>query len=184
MAGLCVLVSLDGWGIPPPWKGIPVPRAEPQTFNQLWQKYPHGQLIASGESVGLPANEVGNSEVGHLTMGVGRVIFQSLERINYAIRDETFFENQTLLKVVHRVKAQRSNLHLVGLVGSGRVHSAYNHLEALLELCKRTKLINLNIHVITDGRDSPPQEALQVISKLETSLKEAFGLGRIATVMG
>lgn len=179
-----VLVSMDGWGIAPPSQGNAVYLARPKAFDSFWSQYPHGQLIASGEAVGLPANEVGNSEVGHLTMGVGRVIYQSLERINTAIRDEVFDKNQALVQVITRVKAQGGNLHLIGLVSSGNVHASMPHLMALLKLCKRTQFGRVLIHVITDGRDAPPQEGLSVVGELDAFLKQELPEARIASVGG
>lgn len=178
-----VLISMDGWGIAPPSRGNAITLAHTPTYDFLLQKYPHTELIASGESVGLPANEVGNSEVGHLTMGVGRVIFQSLERINLAIQDESFYQNQVFLAAIAHARKYHSRLHIVGLVGSGNVHSSYRHLEALLSLCQRQDFTQVAVHAITDGRDSPPQEGFQVLTALEKRLSQQ-GWGQIATVGG
>lgn len=179
-----VFVSLDGWGIAPPSKGNAVYLAKTPNYKKLLADFPNTQVIASGESVGLPANEVGNSEVGHLTMGVGRVIYQSLERINFAVREEAFYQNRAFLDAMTYVKAKGGTLHLLGLVGSGNVHSSLNHLYALLELCKRTNCSNLLLHLITDGRDSPPQEGMQIIQEIEKKLREEIGFGRIASIAG
>lgn len=178
-----VLLSMDGWGIAPPSKGNALTAAKLPNWEHILKTYPNTSLIASGESVGLPANEVGNSEVGHLTMGVGRVIFESLLRINRSIDDETFFRNPAFLTAVDHVQQHQSTLHLMGLVGSGNVHSSVEHLNALIKLCKRLNIKSLVLHVFTDGRDAPPHDGVNVISNIEFTLKEA-GIGRIASVAG
>jgi 2,3-bisphosphoglycerate-independent phosphoglycerate mutase len=178
-----MVISLDGWGIAPDSKGNAISLARTPSMDYYWNHYPHTQLIASGESVGLPANEVGNSEVGHLTMGVGRVIFQSLERINMSIRDETFFTNQAFLAAIDHARQHNSQLHLIGMVGSGNVHSSTKHLVALLDLCQRQQFTNVVLHLFSDGRDSPPQEGVVVMQSINTDLKQR-GFGRIATVSG
>lgn len=179
-----VLISLDGWGIAPDSHGNAVTQAKTPNWDSYLSTYPNCQLIASGESVGLPANEVGNSEVGHLTMGVGRVIFESLLRINKAIEDESFFRNEAFLAAVDYVQTHQSTLHLLGLLGAGNVHSSGSHLYALLELAKRAKLPKVCLHLFTDGRDSPPHDGVNVITKLEYELKEKYPFARIATVSG
>lgn len=179
-----VFISMDGWGIAPPSRGNAVTLARTPNYTSLIKRYPNSEIIASGESVGLPANEVGNSEVGHLTMGVGRVVFQSLERINFSIREETFYQNRAFLDAITYAKAHGGAVHLLGLVGSGNVHSSLPHLMALLEICKRTNCHNVLIHVITDGRDSPPQEGMAIVKELEQNLKSIYGFGRIASIQG
>ncbi len=179
-----VLISLDGWGIAPPSHGNAITQAKIPHWNTYIANYPNSQLIASGESVGLPANEVGNSEVGHLTMGVGRVIFESLLRINKAIEDESFFRNEAFLAAVDHVITHNSKLHLLGLVGSGNVHSSTPHLYALLEFCKRNKVQNVMLHLFTDGRDAPPHDGVNVITQLEFIIKEKYSFARIASLSG
>lgn len=178
-----VLISMDGWGIAPPSHGNALTAAKLPNWESILKEYPNTSLIASGESVGLPANEVGNSEVGHLTMGVGRVIFESLLRINRSIADETFFRNPALTMAVDHVMAKNSTLHLMGLVGSGNVHSSVEHLYALLKLCKRLNVTKVVLHLFTDGRDAPPHDGVNVVSNIEYALKEA-GIGKIASVAG
>lgn len=178
-----VLISLDGWGVAPPSRGNAIYLAKTPNYDFLLQNYPHTTLIASGESVGLPANEVGNSEVGHLTMGVGRVILQSLERINLAIQDESFYQNPALLAAVQHAQQHHSRLHIMGLVGSGNVHSSYQHLEALLTLCQKQAFPNVVLHLFTDGRDAPPQDGIKVVAALEQRLAK-LGWGQIVTVAG
>jgi len=135
-----VLLVLDGFGLAPPSPGNAITQAKTPNYNYFLTNFPHGQLIASGESVGLPANEEGNSEVGHLTIGVGRVVFQSLMRIRAAIEDKSFFENESFTKALVHVTAHNSKLHLIGLVGTGEVHSALSHFYALLELCQKRQI--------------------------------------------
>lgn len=178
-----VLLSIDGFGIAPPSEGNAVAQARTPTFDYLRKNYPYGQLIASGESVGLPANEEGNSEVGHLTMGAGRVMLQSLQRINKSIEEFTFFDNQALIDAINHTKKNKSKLHIMGLVGTGEVHSSVKHLYALIELCKRAEIDNVYFHLFTDGRDSPPQEGVKVISEIQARLEESH-VGNIASVAG
>ncbi|MCS7092620.1 MAG: 2,3-bisphosphoglycerate-independent phosphoglycerate mutase, partial [Patescibacteria group bacterium] len=155
-----VLVILDGFGLAPPSPGNAISQARMPNFLSLLKDYPHTELIASGESVGLPANEVGNTEVGHLTIGAGRVILQDLKRINVAIEKGSFYENKAFLMAADHVRNYNSTLHILGLVGSGRVHSARDHIYALLQFCKKELLSDVCVHVFTDGRDSPPKEGI------------------------
>jgi len=178
-----VLSTLDGWGVAPPSNGNAIYLARTPNFDSYLKEYPNTQLIASGEAVGLPANEVGNSEVGHLTMGVGRVVFQTLERINMAIRDESFYSNHAILKAIEYARLNSSTLHLIGMVGSGNVHSSTKHMMAILETCRRQGFKQVALHLITDGRDSPPQEAVGVVEKIEEEIR-AMGVGRVATISG
>jgi len=178
-----ILLILDGWGIAPPSNGNAIYLARPLFMDSLASLYPHTQLIASGESVGLPANEVGSSEVGHLTIGAGRVILQSLKRIDNSIEDGTFFENHAFIQAVGHVRKFRSKLHLMGLVSSGKVHSSNDHLLALLEFCKREDLTDVCLHLFTDGRDAPPKDGLQIIREIETRLK-MLNVARITTISG
>lgn len=178
-----VLVVLDGWGLAPPSHGNAITLAKTPNMDSFYANYPHGELIASGESVGLPATEVGNSEVGHLALGVGRVIYQSLKRINIAIEDGSFFDNPVFEKAATHALKKNSSLHLVGLVGSGNVHSNTEHLYALLQFCKKNNLSKVYLHLFCDGRDSPPDEALAIIGQIEEKLK-LMELGKIATISG
>src|SRR3972149_2916579 len=148
-----VLLVLDGWGIAPASEGNAITLAKTPFINSLIANYPHGQLIASGESVGLPANEVGNTEVGHLTLGAGRVIYQDFKRINIAIEKGSFFENKAFLSAAAHVKQKNSKLHIMGLASSGNVHSSLGHLYSLLQFCKKEEIREVYLHVFTDGRD-------------------------------
>jgi 2,3-bisphosphoglycerate-independent phosphoglycerate mutase len=165
---LVALVILDGWGIAPPGPGNAVELADTPVFDRLWRDYLHAQLIASGEAVGLPDGQMGNSEVGHLTIGSGRVLDQDLQRVNCAIRDGSFFENASLRAAF----ARGESVHLIGLVSHGGVHSHIEHLQALLRFAPRKTWI----HAFTDGRDVSPHSALQDLAEL--------GVERIATVAG
>jgi 2,3-bisphosphoglycerate-independent phosphoglycerate mutase len=165
---LVALVILDGWGLAPPGPGNAVEQANTPVFDKLWAEYPHTTLAASGEAVGLPHGQMGNSEVGHLTIGSGRVLFQDLMRVNKSIEDGSFFENPALVGAFERGK----NVHLLGLVSHGGVHSHIDHLEALLRFAPEKSWI----HAFTDGRDVSPHSAVHDLAELPTD--------RIATVAG
>jgi 2,3-bisphosphoglycerate-independent phosphoglycerate mutase len=177
------VLVLDGFGLAPDSEGNAISLARTPNFDRMWATYPHGQLIASGESVGLPANEVGNTEVGHLTMGVGRVIYQDLVRIDKASRDGSMVTNEALIKVANHVKQNNSKLHVMGLIGTGKVHSSMEHLQGLLKAIRDLGVSEVRIHAFTDGRDSHPQAGLQVAAELEEFLS-TLGVGKMASVMG
>ncbi|MBI2641739.1 2,3-bisphosphoglycerate-independent phosphoglycerate mutase, partial [Candidatus Roizmanbacteria bacterium] len=178
-----ILLVLDGLGLAPPGPGNAVYLANPTNFNSLLYSYPNTTLKASGQAVGLPADEVGNTEVGHLNMGAGKIVYQDLPRINMAIADGTFYKNDILLAGMSQVKNNNSKLHLLGLLSEGTVHSSLEHLYALIYLAKEQNVTNLFVHVITDGRDSPPKSAEDEIKKLDQKLRD-LGIGTIASVMG
>ena len=178
-----VLVILDGWGLAPPHKGNAIDLANTPNFDKLWSVYPHTQLLASGEAVGLPKGEDGNSETGHLNLGAGKIVFQDLPRINNCISDGSFFEIEAFKKVIKHIKENNSNLHLMGLIGFGGVHSNLEHLFALLRLAKNEGLKNVYLHLFTDGRDSPPHSAMLHISNIQEEI-EKIGIGKIATLCG
>lgn len=180
---IVVLVVLDGWGIAPESKGNAVTQAKVPNINKLWAGYPHTTLLASQEAVGLPKGEVGNTETGHLNMGAGRIVYQDLARINQAISSGAFFANETLIGAINHAKTNKSDLHLMGLVGAGGVHSSIEHLFALLRLCKEQSFKNVYLHVFTDGRDSPPKSAIDYVTQIE-ELAKSEGIGKIASVMG
>jgi len=174
---LVALVILDGWGIAPAGPGNAVELAETPVFDSLLERYPHTQLAASGEAVGLPPGQMGNSEVGHLTIGSGRVLLQDLMRVNIAIRDGSLFENPALLAAFERARARDGDVHLLGLVSYGGVHSHIDHLRALLELAERQGMAERTwIHAFTDGRDVSPRAAASDLAELPAE--------RIATVCG
>ena len=178
-----VLLVLDGWGIGPKTAGNAVEIAKTPTLDSLWVDYPHTKLGASGEYVGLPKNVDGNSETGHMNIGAGKIIRQSLPRVTSSIESGEFFENEVLLEAFRRVKETGGKLHLMGLVGPGLVHSSVGHLEALLEFSKKQEVTQVEVHAFTDGRDSSPTIGLEYLQKLEDTMSE-LGVGRLATIMG
>lgn len=178
-----ILIIMDGWGIAPPSPGNATTQAKTPNITSFLSSFPQTKLFASGESVGLPHGERGNSETGHLNLGAGRIVYQDLPRINLAIADGSFFKNQSFLKAIDYVNNNQSKLHLIGLIGQGGVHSNNEHLYALILLAKQKKVKNLYFHLFTDGRDSPPTSASSYIAQLEQKIKE-FGLGEIATIGG
>ncbi len=174
---LVALVILDGWGLAPPGPGNAVELAETPVFDRLWREYPHAQLAASGEAVGLPAGQMGNSEVGHLTIGSGRILDQDLQRVNRAVREGSFVENEALVAAFRRARERGGDVHLLGLVSYGGVHSHIDHLRALLELSRREGMEERTwIHAFTDGRDVEPTSAVRDLAELPDE--------RIATVSG
>lgn len=178
-----VLIILDGWGIGPDYPGNAIKLAHTPTMDMLSHTFPHTELVASGESVGLPKGEDGNTETGHLNVGAGRIVYQDLPRINMAIASGTFMENKAFLKAVAHVKAGGSNLHLLGLIGQGGVHSSNDHLYALMRLAKEQGLAQVYLHLITDGRDSGPTSSPIYLEQVNKTISE-LGIGQIATVMG
>ena len=178
-----VLMILDGFGLNDKAEGNAVKLAKTPVLDGLMQKYPFVEGYASGLDVGLPAGQMGNSEVGHLNMGAGRVVYQELTRITKAIEDGDFFENPTLLEAVEHCKKNNSALHLYGLLSDGGVHSHNTHLYALLQLAKRNDLEKVYVHVFLDGRDTPPTSGAEYAAQLEEKMRE-IGVGKIATVMG
>ena len=178
-----ILTILDGYGLRDEEHGNAVKLADNKIFNMLWEKYPHTQLEASGQPVGLPKGQMGNSEVGHMNIGAGRIVYQPLELINKSIEDKEFFENTELLKVMNHTKENNSKLHIMGLISDGGVHSHIDHLMALLDMCKEQNIENVYLHLFTDGRDVLPKSAYSYISKVEEKLQE-LGIGSIATVGG
>ncbi len=179
-----VLLILDGWGIGPANAGNAISRANTPNMRKYWVSYPHTQLTASGEAVGLPRGEDGNTETGHLNIGAGKIVYQDLPRINMSIADGTFGTNRVFLEAFEHVKRNSSALHLMGLVGSGGVHSNIEHLYALLSAAKQNGLDGkVFLHLFTDGRDSPPTSAVSFITQIQEHCK-SLGIGEIATIMG
>jgi 2,3-bisphosphoglycerate-independent phosphoglycerate mutase len=176
------LVVLDGWGLAPPGPGNAVSQAATPIFDALWERFPHTALDASGRAVGLPDGQMGNSEVGHVNLGAGAIVKQDLLRINDAIADGSFFENEVLTGICARARSgPRGRLHLMGLVSDGGVHSGWEHIEACIELAATEGVPDLVVHGFTDGRDTLPDSAAGYISELERWLRHA---GRIGTVSG
>ncbi len=178
-----VLIVLDGLGIAPPGPGNAVYLANPTNLNSFRATYPNTVLKASGEAVGLPTSEVGNTEVGHINLGAGRVVHQDLPRINMAIADGSFYQNPNFLGCIEHIKKNNSRLHIIGLVSDGIVHSALDHLWALIYFAKENQLEKVYIHAITDGRDSPPKASIGILKNIESKL-EQLKVGKIASVMG
>ena len=178
-----VLIILDGWGIGKAEKGNVLYKANLPTIKKLNEFYPHTSLQASGISVGLPWGEPGNSEVGHTTIGTGKIIYQSLPRISMSIQSGEFFKNEAFLKATGNASRNGTALHLMGLVGNGAVHSHINHLYALLEFAKTQKVKDVFLHIFTDGRDCPPTSGAQSLKDLQEKLKE-YNIGKIASVGG
>lgn len=178
-----ILIVLDGFGLAPPGPGNAITLANPANINSFLHSFPNTTLKASGQSVGLPAEEVGNTEVGHINMGAGRVVFQDLPRINMSIADGSFYKNPSFLKIKNHLDRTKGKLHFIGLIGEGAVHSSIEHLYALLYFAKENGFTDVFIHAITDGRDSPPQSAMEIIQQLEEKLQQT-GVGKIASVMG
>lgn len=178
-----ILTILDGYGLKDETYGNAVKLADNNFFNMLWGKYPHTQLQASGEAVGLPKGQMGNSEVGHMNIGAGRIVYQPLELINKSIREQTFFQNEKILDAMNHVEKNNSKLHLMGLISDGGVHSHIDHLLALLDMCKMKNIKDIYLHLFTDGRDVLPTSAYTYISQIEKKLHE-LGIGKIATISG
>lgn len=183
MNNLTALIILDGWGLGPDYEGNAIQKAKTLNYDILLKKYPNTVLSASGYDVGLPKGQMGNSEVGHLNLGAGRIVYQDLTRITKSIEDGEFQNNEALNNIIDHVKAKGSTMHLMGLLSDGGVHSHNSHLYSLMRLCKDKGVEKLEIHCITDGRDVGPASSMNYINELEKKIKE-IGIGHISTVMG
>ena len=179
--GPAILIILDGWGLNPKKEGNAVALAKTPVMDSLMATYPWTTLHAHGEAVGLPEGVMGNSEVGHLNLGAGRIVYQDVTRISKAIKEGSFFQNPVLVEAMK--KAKGAKLHLLGLISDGRVHSSMDHIYGLLEMAKRHGLKDVFIHGFTDGRDTPPKSALKYIKEVEDYIKE-IGIGKFATISG
>ncbi|MDR9416951.1 MAG: 2,3-bisphosphoglycerate-independent phosphoglycerate mutase [Gracilimonas sp.] len=177
-----LLVILDGFGLAEDPSVSAVDKANTPYIDSLFQNNPHSRLSASGEDVGLPEGQFGNSEVGHLNIGAGRIVWQELSRINKAIQDGSFYENNELLKAVEKAKA-KNKIHIMGLFSDGGVHSHNEHLFALLELCKKHGIEHVNVHAFTDGRDTSPQGGIEYAREFEHKANE-IGVGKLASIIG
>jgi 2,3-bisphosphoglycerate-independent phosphoglycerate mutase len=178
-----LLMILDGWGYAPAWGGNAIALARCSFIDELWRNCPHTLLAASGQAVGLPGHEMGNSEVGHLNIGAGTIISQDVIKINHAIADRSFFSNPVLIQAMDRVKDGSRNLHLMGILSDGGIHGHINHLLALLYLAKMRGLRNIYLHVFTDGRDTSPTSAQTFIYRINNAIAK-LGVGQIATISG
>ena len=183
MSKKALLMILDGWGLGDQKKDDVIFNTPTPYWDYLMNTYPHSQLQASGENVGLPDGQMGNSEVGHLNMGAGRIVYQELTRITKEINDGEFFSNQALLDGIANVKENNSDLHLYGLLSDGGVHSHITHLYGLLELAKRQGVKNVYVHCFLDGRDTAPTSGKGFIEALEAKMAE-LGIGKIASISG
>lgn len=177
------LIILDGFALRGERMGNAVAQSKKPNFDRFWNSYPHAQLTASGEAVGLPEGQMGNSEVGHLNIGAGRIVYQSLTRVNVSIREGEFERNETFLNAINHVKEKGTNLHLFGLLSDGGVHSHIQHLFALLKLAAQEGVNNVYVHAFLDGRDVAPQSAADFIKQAEEKMKE-YGVGQFATISG
>jgi 2,3-bisphosphoglycerate-independent phosphoglycerate mutase len=177
-----ILIIMDGWGLGQVPTSDAIQQANVPFVSGLYGKYPHSKLVTCGEAVGLPDGQMGNSEVGHLNIGAGRIVYQELQRIHVAIRDGSFFQNPVLLHAIQTAKSQGKKLHLLGLVSDGGVHAHINHLQALLDLCQQQGLQDVFVHAFTDGRDTDPKSGLGFIESLQAHMNKT--VGKIATVSG
>ena len=177
---LCVL---DGVGLSKIKDGNALINANKPNIDYLMKEYPNKGINASGTFVGLPDGQMGNSEVGHLTIGAGRIIYQSLELINRAIKDESFYSNESFLNAIRHAKENNSKLHIMGLLSDGGVHSHINHIKALLKLCKKEDFSNVYFHMFTDGRDTFKESSISYIDDLNNEINE-LGIGKICTISG
>jgi len=177
-----ILVIMDGWGLGKVASSDAIQNADVPFTKSLYTKYPNSTLVTCGEAVGLPDGQMGNSEVGHLNIGAGRIVYQELQRINVAIRTGEFAANGPLLKSIRFAKENNKTFHLLGLVSDGGVHSHINHLKAIVDVCKKEELENVFIHAFTDGRDCDPKSGLDFIKELQLHLNNS--VGKIATVSG
>ncbi|MBI4960541.1 MAG: 2,3-bisphosphoglycerate-independent phosphoglycerate mutase [Desulfovibrio sp.] len=178
-----LLLILDGWGIAPAGPGNAVTTACPATLNALAAEYPHSRLKCSGRAVGLPDGFMGNSEVGHMNIGAGRVVYQDMTRIDMAIEERTLWQNPTLGDLAAKVKASGGKLHLMGLVSDGGVHSHQKHIEALLEVFRDLGLERVFVHCFLDGRDTPPDSGQEYVADLQKAMVR-IGCGKVASVTG
>ncbi|MFY7964311.1 MAG: 2,3-bisphosphoglycerate-independent phosphoglycerate mutase [Chitinophagaceae bacterium] len=182
MSKKVILIIMDGWGLGKSKTADAIQNANVPFVKSLYSKYPNSTLVTCGEAVGLPDGQMGNSEVGHLNLGAGRVVYQELQRINVAIRTGEFAQNQHLLAAVKYAKENSKPLHLLGLVSNGGVHSHINHLKAMIDVCKANDLKEVYVHAFTDGRDCDPKSGLVFLTDLQNHLNNS--VGEIATVTG
>ncbi len=182
MSKKAILIIMDGWGLGKTYASDAIQHAKTPFVSSLYSKYPNTTLITCGEAVGLPEGQMGNSEVGHLNLGAGRIVYQELQRINVAIREGLFQKNEQLLKAIDYAKTNKKALHLIGLVSNGGVHSHINHLKAICEVCAQQGLSEVYIHAFTDGRDTDPKSGLGFMKELQQSINNS--VGKIASVSG
>ncbi|MEI7471475.1 MAG: 2,3-bisphosphoglycerate-independent phosphoglycerate mutase [Chitinophagaceae bacterium] len=182
MNNKAMLIIMDGWGLGKVKSSDAIQHAAVPFVSSLYNKYPNSTLVTCGESVGLPDGQMGNSEVGHLNLGAGRIVYQELQRINVAIRTGEFQQNQVLLDSIRYAKENNKTLHLLGLVSDGGVHSHLNHLKAILTVCKEQNLTKVQVHAFTDGRDTDPKSGLGFLTSLQDHISQTTGI--IASITG
>ncbi|EKD67454.1 MAG: hypothetical protein ACD_48C00392G0001, partial [uncultured bacterium] len=179
-----VLIVLDGWGLAKPGPGNAISMASLRNIPELWASYPHTELAASGEAVGLPLNEDGNTETGHINIGAGRVVYQDFPRINMSIADKNFYKNEAFQGAVRYASKNNSNLHIMGIISDASVHGSRDHLFALLELMALGGCAcPVYLHLFTDGRDAPPKSAKRFVADVELKISRMKNV-HIATIMG
>ena len=178
-----LLCIMDGVGISDNIDKNAFYNARTPNYDYLINNYPHSKLVASGEEVGLPKGQMGNSEVGHTNIGAGRIVYQSLEYINNQIKTKEFFSNDKLLEIINYTKEKGSNLHIMGLLSDGGIHSSINHLYALLDMCKDNNIDNVYLHMFTDGRDTMPDDGIKYIEALNEKINK-LGIGKIVSLSG
>ena len=178
-----MLMILDGWGLNPETKENAIVNANTPNFNRLMKEFPNTTLQASGLAVGLPEGQMGNSEVGHLNLGAGRIVYQDFTRVTQDIKNGNFFKNPALVWAMDNALENNKSLHLLGLLSDGGVHSHIDHLKALLDMAKLKKLQKVYLHAFLDGRDVPPANAIKYINEIEEYM-EKIGVGKIATISG
>lgn len=183
MKNKVLLIILDGWGLKDSSKGNAIRLAKTPNFEKLWHSYPRAVLAAAGEAIGLPKGQMGTSEVNHMTIGAGRIIFQDLVRINKSIEDKSFFRNKAIIKAFKHIKKYHSTLHIKGLVSPGGVHSHQEHIYALLKAAKLYGIKKIYLHVFTDGRDTLPRSAIRYVQELQDFI-DGLGVGKIASISG
>ncbi|MDB5222937.1 MAG: 2,3-bisphosphoglycerate-independent phosphoglycerate mutase [Chitinophagaceae bacterium] len=177
-----ILIIMDGWGLGKIKSSDAIQNANVPFVSSLYPKFPNTTLVTCGEAVGLPAGQMGNSEVGHLNLGAGRIVYQELERINVAVRNGEFKKNEALLNTIRYAKDNNKPLHLMGLVSNGGVHSHIEHLKAITSICKEEELQNVFIHAFTDGRDTDPKSGIHFLKELQEHLQKTTGV--IAIIVG
>lgn len=177
------MIILDGWGLSDSEKGNAIRMAKTPNFTKFWNTYPHLSLEASGLSVGLPEGQIGTSEVNHMIIGAGRIIYQDLVRINKSIEDGSFFKNEAFLAATDHVKKHNSSLHILGLISRGGVHTYQEHIYALLKLAQQQDVKKVYVHAFTDGRDTLPKSGIEFVGELQKFM-DVLGVGKIATICG
>ncbi|MBR6352134.1 MAG: 2,3-bisphosphoglycerate-independent phosphoglycerate mutase, partial [Firmicutes bacterium] len=178
-----MLLIMDGCGIAPEGPGNAVTTAKTPNLDRLWKEYPHTQIEASGKAVGLPAGQMGNSEVGHTNMGAGRVVWQELSKITNEIEEGSFFKNDVLLRAMEHVNKNNSTLHIFGLMSDGGVHSHIEHIKGIARMAKMNDIKQMYVHCFMDGRDTPPTSGAGYVKEMEDYL-EQLGLGKVGLVSG